>query len=138
VESCSKPDSSHIFNKLITQIQVWDHSCDVGEARLDSFLDRRTPQWEMRFDGSENRLLKELEFTGFKSLEQQFKFIRSVLERSPNLQKIVLRGDEPCKYCDALEESPRPSKFSNKIDEQDMVVKQIRCDTFSPEIFFKE
>ncbi|CAM0877919.1 unnamed protein product [Alopecurus aequalis] len=122
----------------ILHIQVWEHLCDAGEARLDSYLDRRTPQWEMRFDGSKNRRLKELEFVGFKSLEQQYAFIRSVLERSPNLEKIVLRGDLPCRYCDALEESPRPSKFPKKIDEQELVVEQIRCGTFSPEIIFKE
>uniref|UniRef100_A0ACD5WHC9 Uncharacterized protein n=1 Tax=Avena sativa TaxID=4498 RepID=A0ACD5WHC9_AVESA len=122
----------------ILHIEVWEHSCDVGEARLDSYLDRRTPQWEMRLHSSENRLLKDLEFAGFKSLEQQFTFIRSVLERSPSLQKIVLRGDEQCKYCDALEESPRPSKFPKKKDEQEIVAKQIRYGTFLPEIIFKE
>uniref|UniRef100_A0ACD5X6N6 Uncharacterized protein n=1 Tax=Avena sativa TaxID=4498 RepID=A0ACD5X6N6_AVESA len=122
----------------ILHIEVWEHACEVGDARLDSSLDRRTPQWEMRFEGSKNRLLKELEFTGFRSLEQQFTFIRSVLERSPNLHKIVLRGDEQCKYCDALEESLRPSKFPKKEDEQEMVVKRIRYGTFSPEIFFEE
>ncbi|XP_051177142.1 uncharacterized protein [Lolium perenne] len=121
----------------ILHIEVWEHSCDV-EARVDSFLDRRTPQWEMRLNGSENRLLKHLEFTGFKSLQQQFAFIRSVLERSPNMQKIVLRRDEQCKYCDALGESPCPSKFPKKKVEQEMVAKQIRHGTFSPEIIFEE
>uniref|UniRef100_A0A453KDY4 FBD domain-containing protein n=2 Tax=Aegilops tauschii TaxID=37682 RepID=A0A453KDY4_AEGTS len=62
---------------------------------------------------SENKLLKELEFAGFKSLEQQFTFIRSMLERSPNLQKIVLRDDEQCADCDALE-APRPSRFPRR------------------------
>jgi hypothetical protein len=92
----------------------------------------------MRLGSSENRLLKNLEFTGFKSLEQQFTFIRCVLERSPNMQKIVLRGDEQCKYCDALEESPHPSKFPKKKADQEMVVKQIRHGTLLPEIIFKE
>lgn len=74
--------------KSITQIQVWEHVCDVGEARLYPDLDRNTPQWQINSDNTKNMLLKELEFAGFKSLEQQFTFIRSLFERSPNLQKI--------------------------------------------------
>ena len=124
-------------NELITQTQVWEHSCDAGEARLDSYLERKTPRWEMRFHGSKNWRLKELEVVGFRSLEQQFTFIRSVLERSPNLHKIVLRGDDDCEDCNALDESPRPSKFPKEEHEQEMVVKRIRCDTFSPVISFR-
>ncbi|KAI4986535.1 hypothetical protein ZWY2020_019165 [Hordeum vulgare] len=119
-------------------IEVWEHTCDVGEARPDIFHDRRNPQWEMHVDSiSENMLLKELEFAGFKSLEQQFAFIRSILERSPNLQKIVLRDEEQCDDCDALK-VPRPSRFPRKKDEQEMVVKRIRDGMFSPEIYFYE
>ncbi|KAM3280024.1 hypothetical protein ACQJBY_047053 [Aegilops geniculata] len=119
-------------------IEVWEHTCDVGEARLDSYHERTNPQWEMHLDSSsESMLLKELEFAGFKSLEQQFAFIRSILERSPNLQKIILRDEEQCDDCDALK-VPRPSRFPTKKDEQEMVVKQIRDGMFSPEIFFYE
>ena len=100
-------------------------------------VDRRTPQWEMRSDSSENRLLKELEFGGFKSLEQQFTFLRSTLERSPNLQKIILRGDKQCNECDDIYASLRPSKFPKK-DEQEMVVKRIRGGKFSQVIIFNE
>jgi hypothetical protein len=91
----------------------------------------------MRFDGSENRLLKELEFGGFRALEQQFTFIRSMLERCPNLQKIILRGDMQCEDCHALDASLRPSKFPKK-DEEEMVAKRIRGGIFSPEIIFDE
>ncbi|KAF7076178.1 hypothetical protein CFC21_080870 [Triticum aestivum] len=119
-------------------IEVWGHTCDVGEARPASYHDRRNPRWEMHLDSSsENRLLKELEFAGFKSLEQQFTFIRYMLERSPNLQKIVLRDEEQCDDCDALK-VPRPSRFPRKEDEQEMVVKRIRDGMFSPEIIFYE
>ena len=118
-------------------MQVWEHACDVGEFRGRAFRDRVTPQWEMRFDGSENRLLKVLKFCGFRSLEQQFTFIRSMLERSPNLQKIILRGDDECSYCAALDASLRPSKFPRKKDDQEMVVKRIRGGIFSPEINFR-
>ncbi|XP_047072199.1 uncharacterized protein LOC124681312 isoform X1 [Lolium rigidum] len=118
-------------------IRVWNHACDVGEFRGDFFRDRRTPQWEMRFDGSENRLLKELEIGGFRALEQQFTFIRSILERSPNLQKIILLGDDQCDECDALDASLHPSKFPEK-DEEEMVAERIRDGIFSPEIIFDE
>jgi hypothetical protein len=103
------------------RIQVWEHACDVGEFRGRRYRDRGTPEWQMRFVGSGNRLLKELVLGGFRSLEQQFTFIRSMLERSPNLQKIILRGDEDCSFCDALDASLRPSKFPKK-DDQEMVV----------------
>lgn len=122
----------------ILHIEVWDHACDpVDEETRRSFHERRTPQWDMQFDETKNCLLKELEFVGFKLLEQQFTFIRSVLERSPNLQKIVLKGDEQCDYCDALDGPPCLSKFPKK-DEQEMVVKRIRDGIFSPQIIFDE
>ncbi|KAF7045072.1 hypothetical protein CFC21_054215 [Triticum aestivum] len=122
----------------ILHIEVWEHVCDVGEGRLASYLTRSTPWWERHLDNSsENKLLKELEFAGFKSLEHQFTFIRSMMERCPNLQKIVLMGDEQCSSCDALMSS-RPSKFPNRKEEQEMVVKRIRDGMFSPEIFFYE
>ena len=120
-------------------IEVWEHACDVGDTFRDgAFGDRVTPQWEMRFDGSENRLLKVLDFCGFRSLEQQFTFIRSVLERSPNLHKIVLRGDAECDDCNALDEPLGPSKFPRKKNDQQMVVKRIRGGIFSPNIIFDE
>ncbi|KAI4986532.1 hypothetical protein ZWY2020_019162 [Hordeum vulgare] len=119
-------------------IEVWEHVCDVGEARPASYLTRSTPRRERHLDSSsENKLLKELEFAGFKSLEHQFTFIRSMLERCPNLHKIVLRGDEHCSSCDALKAS-RPLKFPNRKQEQEMVVKRIRDGMFLPEIFFYE
>lgn len=88
----------------------------------------------MDFHGSKNLLLKELEFIGFKSLEQQFTFIRSVLQRSPNLQKVVLKREEKCDYCDAFDV---PSKFPKK-DEQEMVAARIREGIFSTQIIFDE
>ena len=137
-QSYLKLDSYDSSNELLTQIQVWEHTCDVGEARPASYLDRRSPKWEMHLDSSsENKLLKELEFAGFKSLEHQFTFIRSMMERCPNLQKIVLRDEEQCDDCDTLK-VPRPSRFPRKEDEQEMVVKRIRDEMFSPEIFFYE
>jgi hypothetical protein len=96
----------------------------------------------MCFNGSKNRLLKELEFGGFKSLEQQFTFIRSMLVRSPNLQKIILRGDEQCDACDALDALSHPLKFPKQKfpskDEEEMVVERITDSIFLPEIIFDE
>uniref|UniRef100_N1R1H9 FBD domain-containing protein n=1 Tax=Aegilops tauschii TaxID=37682 RepID=N1R1H9_AEGTA len=100
---------------------VWEHICDDKSRQL--YAERRTPPWEMHFDGSKNWHLKELEFTGFRSLEQQFKFIRLVLERAPNLQTIILKGDERCEYYDALD-TPHTSKFPKKKDEQELAIKQ--------------
>jgi hypothetical protein len=60
-----------------------------------------------------------------------------MLERSPNLQKIILRGDEQCNDCDALDPSLRPSCFPKK-DDQEMVVKRITDGKFLPEIIFDE
>jgi hypothetical protein len=86
----------------------------------------------MEFNDSKNWLLKELEFVGFRSLEQQFTFIRSMLERSPNLQKIILKGDEECDMCQALDV---PSKFPKK-EEHEMVVRRIRDGNFLPQVNF--
>jgi hypothetical protein len=60
-----------------------------------------------------------------------------MLERSLNLRKIILRGDEDCSLCDALDASLRPSKFPKK-DDQEMVVERIKDGKFSPEIIFDE
>jgi hypothetical protein len=88
----------------------------------------------MDFQDSKNLLLNELEFIGFKSLEEQFTFIRSILQRSPNLEKIVLKREEQCDYCDAFDV---PSKFPKK-DEQDMVARRIKDGIFSPQIIFND
>uniref|UniRef100_M8C4T3 At1g61320/AtMIF1 LRR domain-containing protein n=1 Tax=Aegilops tauschii TaxID=37682 RepID=M8C4T3_AEGTA len=118
-------------------IEVWEHTCDLDEKIRRWYPKRRTPRWEMHFDGSKNSLLKELEFIGFRSLRHQFTFIRSILERAPNMQRIVLKGDEQCEYCDALDTPPCPSKFP-KDEEQEIVVKRIRDGIFSTQIFFDE
>jgi hypothetical protein len=52
---------------------------------------------DVDFDGSENWLnFERAVFVAFGLLEQQFIFIRSMLERSPNLHSIILKGDEQC------------------------------------------
>jgi hypothetical protein len=111
-------------NELVTQTQVWEHICDVDDKSRHLYTQRRTPQWEMHFDGPKNRFLKELEIAGFRSQEQQFTFIRFMLEQAPNLQTIILKGDERCESCDACV-TTRPSKFPKK-DEQEMVVRRIQ------------
>jgi hypothetical protein len=113
---------------------VWEHACDADDVREGSFSERKSPQWEMDFHDSKNLLLKELEFIGFRSLEQQFTFIRSILQRSPNLEKIALKREVQCDYCEAFDV---PSKFPKK-DEQEIVARRIRDGIFSPEIIFDE
>ena len=101
------------------------------------YTERRTPQWKMHIDGSKNLLLKELKFTGFRSLEHQFTFVRAMLERAPNLQLVVLTGDEQCDDCDTLDTPQCPSKFPKKA-EQEMVARRIQDGKFSPQIVFDE
>ena len=126
---------------MLTYVLNWSHKYRYGNIHViwvkkirRWYPKRRTPRWEMHFDGSKNSLLKELEFTGPRSLKQQFTFIRSMLEQARNLQTIILKGDERCECWHALD-TPRPSKFPKK-DEQEMVVKRIRDGMFSPDIFF--
>uniref|UniRef100_A0ACD5WE72 Uncharacterized protein n=1 Tax=Avena sativa TaxID=4498 RepID=A0ACD5WE72_AVESA len=84
----------------ILVIGVWYHPCescdDDGEGPRSTFPKRRNPQWEIDFRSSKNLLLKELQFIGFAMLDHQFTFIRALLERAPNLQTIVLKGNEQC------------------------------------------
>ncbi|CAM0877920.1 unnamed protein product [Alopecurus aequalis] len=123
-------------------IGVWYHACepcDDGSAERPWLLypGKRNPRWEMDFRSSKNLLLKELEFIGFAPLEHQFTFIRALLERAPNLQRIVLKGNEQCDRCDVLDKPP-VSLFPKKMDEQEMVVRRITDGLFSPQIIFDE
>ncbi|XBJ27768.1 hypothetical protein VPH35_004979 [Triticum aestivum] len=113
---------------MLTYVLNWSHKYRYGNIHViwvkkirRWYPKRRTPRWKMHFDGSMNSLLKE-----------------SILERAPNMQRIVLKGDEQCGYCDALDTPPRLSKFPKKNDEQEIVVKRIRDGIFSPQIFFDE
>lgn len=100
------------------------------------FPDRKNPEWEMDSHSSKNWLLKELQIVGFRPLEQQFTFIRALLERAPNLQTIVLKGDMECEWsCVAL---TRESLFPKSEDEQEMVVRRITDGKPSPRVIFHE
>lgn len=113
---------------------------NIEEKRL-VFAERKNPQWEMDFHSSKNWLLKELQFVGFRSLEQQFTFIRALVERAPNLQTILLKGGEQCKYCDALDTKSccsTESSFPKSEDEQEMVARRITDGKFSPRVIFHE
>jgi hypothetical protein len=92
----------------------------------------------MDFHGSKNLLLKELQFIGFASLEHQITFIRALLERAPNLQTIILKGNEPCDQCDALD-APPCSLFPEDEEKEEIVVRRItEGGMFSPKIIFDE
>ena len=125
-------------------IEAWDHACSAfvnDEERRSVFAERKNPQWEMDFHCSKNGLLKELQFVGFRSLEQQFAFIRALLDRAPNLQAILLKGAEQCKYCDALETKSccsTESSFPKSEDEQELVARRITDGKSSPRVIFHE
>ena len=96
-------------------MQVWDHACqdDNEELRTTTIvyeLQRTKPSWGMpKFTSSKRWRLKELEFVGFRPLEQQFLFVRSVMERAPNLKTVLLKeDDEPCEDCKAMSGPLRP------------------------------
>ncbi|XP_037444413.1 uncharacterized protein LOC119312759 [Triticum dicoccoides] len=120
-------------------IEVWDHdTCgwDDNYNRKLVFADRKNPEWEMDSHSSKNWLLKELQIVGFRPLEQQFTFIRALLERAPNLQTIVLKGDIECVWdCVAL---IREALFPKTEDEQEMVVRRITDGKPSPRVIFYE
>lgn len=122
-------------------IGVWDHPCescgDDGVGPRSTFPKRRNPKWEMDSNSSKNLLLKELQFIGLASFDHQFTFIRALLERAPNLQTIVLKGNDECDECDALD-TPPVSLFPKRKDAQEMVVRQITDGIFSPQIIFDE
>ncbi|KAM3278416.1 hypothetical protein ACQJBY_045967 [Aegilops geniculata] len=127
----------------ILQIQVYDHLCDIGgQVRLRCFPERRSPQWEMDCRGSKNLLLRELQIICFRPLKQQLAFIRAMLERAPNLQKIILR-DESCEACDAVGSPPPCSSaerlFPESKDEQERVVRRITEGVmFSGQVIFDD
>jgi len=122
---------------------VWEHACEVDdEARRITFPERSNPSWALELDSSaKNLLLKELQVVGFRPLEQQIAFIRAVLGRAPNLERVVLREDlEPCEDCDAM---ARPScsstghVFPKNKSEQSVIVTQVTDGIISSaQIFF--
>ncbi|CAN6176426.1 unnamed protein product [Urochloa humidicola] len=114
----------------ILHIQVWEHACEVdSDARQMTFPERTNPCWELELDSSKNVLLKELQLVGFRPLEQQITFIRAVLERAPNLKRVVLKEDtEACEDCDAIGNpsfSLTGHVFPKNKGDQDAVVKKI-------------
>uniref|UniRef100_M8BJF5 FBD domain-containing protein n=1 Tax=Aegilops tauschii TaxID=37682 RepID=M8BJF5_AEGTA len=115
-------------------VEVWDHACSAFvniEEKRSIFAERKSPQWEIDLHSSKNKnwLLKELQFVGSRSLEQQFAFIRTLLERAPNLHIIHLKGAKQCKYSDARDTKSCCSteSFFPKSEEEREMVKQIDC-----------
>uniref|UniRef100_A0ACD5YSJ1 Uncharacterized protein n=1 Tax=Avena sativa TaxID=4498 RepID=A0ACD5YSJ1_AVESA len=118
----------------IFSVQVWNHACldDDEDIRAEIFWAQRTePRWSTRkFTSSKPWRLKELEIVGFRPLEQQFLFVRSVMQRAPNLKAVVLKEhDKPCQDCDAMSRPhppPRGGFYPRDKDEQETVVKRLR------------
>ncbi|CAM0907048.1 unnamed protein product [Alopecurus aequalis] len=120
----------------IFSVQVWDHACqdDNEELRTTTIVyeaQRTKPSWGMpKFTSSKTWRLKELELVGFRPLEQEFLFVRSVMERAPNLKTVLLKeDDEPCEDCERMSKPLRPPVggfFPRDKDEQETIVKQLR------------
>ncbi|TVU37524.1 hypothetical protein EJB05_10841, partial [Eragrostis curvula] len=109
-------------------IQMWEHKCDVDdEARRRTFTERINPSWELESVGSKNLLLTGLQLVGFLALKQQITFIRAVLERAPNLQRVRTLSHVRTEDCDAISTpwcSSTGLVFPKSKDEQDAIVKQ--------------
>lgn len=104
---------------------------------MEIFGERPNPSWKVpKFASPNNSYLKELQIIGFKPLEQQIEFIRSVMQRAPMLDTILLKYDDPCEYCEKMGIfPPRPSMkcaFPKDKDEQDMVVSLLKDGISSP------
>jgi hypothetical protein len=120
-------------------MQVFDHACqDDEEVRTTEVYEaqKTKPQWNIpKFTSSKPWQLKELELVGFRPLEQQFLFVRSVMERAANLKAVLLKeDDEPCQDCERLSR-PHPPPiggfFPRDKDEQETIVKQLRDGVWS-------
>jgi hypothetical protein len=120
-------------------MQVFDHACvDDEEVRTATIYgaQRMKPQWSIpKFTSSKPWRLKELEFVGFSPLEQQFLFVRSVMERAPNLKTVLLKEDDkPCEDCEAMSmphPPPRGGFFPRDKDKQEAIIKQLRYGVWS-------
>ncbi|CAN6219739.1 unnamed protein product [Urochloa humidicola] len=117
-------------------IEVWEHPCQIDDS-MELFGERLSPSWKVpKFGSPNNPLMKELQVIGFKPLVQQIEFIRSVMQRAPMLDTILLKYDDPCEDCEKMGIfPPRPSiecVFPKDKDEQDMVVNLLKDGISSP------
>nr|TKW36200.1 hypothetical protein SEVIR_2G425000v2 [Setaria viridis] len=117
-------------------IEIWEHPCQINDS-MEIFGERPNPSWKVpKFASPNNSYLKELQIIGFKPLEQQIECIRSVMQRAPMLDTILLKYDDPCEYCEKMGIfPPRPSMkcaFPKDKDEQDMVVSLLKDGISSP------
>ncbi|XBI89787.1 hypothetical protein VPH35_027544 [Triticum aestivum] len=113
----------------IFSVRIWDHACqDDEQLRTTTGYEaqRTKPSWSMpKFTSSETWQLRELEFVGFRPLEQQISFLRSVMERASNLKTVLLKEDKyPCVDCDSMN-IPRGGFCPADKGEQETIVKQL-------------
>jgi hypothetical protein len=104
---------------------------------MPTFEERPVPSWKVpKFASPKNSYMKELQIIGFKPLEQQIEFIRSVMQRAPILDTILLKYDDPCEDCEKMGIfPPRPSMdciFPMDKDEQEKVVTLLKDGVSSP------
>ncbi|CAL5061309.1 unnamed protein product [Urochloa decumbens] len=120
----------------IFDIEIWEHPCQINDS-MEMYEERPNPSWKVpKFASPSNLYMKELQIIGFKPLEQQIEFIRSVMQRAPILNTVLLKYDDPCEDCEKMGIfPPRPSRncmFPKGEDEQDMVVNLLKDGVSSP------
>ncbi|GJN33300.1 hypothetical protein PR202_gb21883 [Eleusine coracana subsp. coracana] len=111
-------------------------SCIVNtEVRQRIFGKRSNPSWKVaEFTNCKECQLKEVQVAGFCPMEQQMTLIKAVMERAPNLRKLVLKDFPACEACQEIGSLPRSKRlpaervFPEAKDEQDMVVKRLMGD----------
>ncbi|PUZ72260.1 hypothetical protein GQ55_2G379700 [Panicum hallii var. hallii] len=126
----------------IFEVEVWEHPCIVDdEERRQNYSERINPSWKVdEFATHEEWLLKELQVIGFAPMEQQLTFIRTVMNRAPNLRTLVLKDYPSCEDCEEIgalphsERLPKEHEFPKGTDEKDVVVKQLVGEIASPHL----
>ncbi|XBI53230.1 hypothetical protein VPH35_035477 [Triticum aestivum] len=112
----------------IFSVRIWDHACqDDEQLRTTTGYEaqRTKPSWSMAKGVSETWQLRELELVGFRPLEQQISFVRSVMERASNLKTVLLKEDkDPCEDCDSMN-TPRGGFCPADKGEQETIVRQL-------------
>lgn len=121
---------------------MFDHPC-VKLNWLRVGVQSVQPSWKMSgFTSCNKWQLRELRVFMFRPLlGHHMLFVRSMMDRAPNLKTVLLVEGLPCKECDAMA-APRPpvgGMFPRGKEEQETIAKQLRGngDSASTQIIFR-